>query len=132
MSSRTLGTIDKVGSIALSGTASATIAVPQGTQQLSITVGCEYAAVAATSGITVALQTSVDGTTFVNAVETMAELKPAAGVVGTGNVVIRLGDDPYRVDAANRLNSVKVTLTNTDATNAASYVILHEAGNYNL
>ena len=132
MSSRTLTSIDKLGSVAASGTASATITIPQGTQQLNLTVGCEYAAVAGTSGITVAVQTSVDGTTWVNAKEVAAELQPAAGVVGSETIVLRLGDSPYRLDAPSHLNSVKVTLTNTDATNAASFVIAHEAANFTL
>lgn len=122
-------TIDALGSIAASGNKAVTIAVPKETQLLEINVGVEYAAVAGTSGVTVGLETSVDGTTFVTAKETAAEIKPAANVLGTESIIIRLGDDPYRLDgtSGSRLNSVKVTLTNTDATNAVSYSLSHEA-----
>lgn len=125
--SAVIHSIDAVGSMALSGTASVTIPVPAGTQNLVVEVGAKYAAVAATSGVTVAVQTSVDGTTFVNAKETMPEIQPAATVLGTGSMTIRLGNDPFALDFPSYVNSIKVTLTNTDATNAVNYAITHQA-----
>lgn len=124
--------IDSLGSVAASGNVSTTISLPQGTQKLAIVLGVEYAAVAATSGVTVALQTSVDGTTFVTANETAAEIKPAAGVLGTETLSIQLGDSPFRLDAPSRLAAVKLTLTNTDATNAATYTVTHNASTHQL
>jgi hypothetical protein len=47
-------------------------------------------------------------------------------------VILRLGDDPYRLDAPSRLKSVKLTLTNTDGTNAATYTVSHEASPHQL
>ncbi len=125
--------IDALGSIAASANTTVEISVPEETQVLFIPVSVQYAAVSATqSGVTVGLQTSVDGTTFVAAAETAAELKPAAGVLGTENVIIRLGDDPYRKDAPSRLNAIKITLSNTDGTNAALYAVSHEAVTHQL
>lgn len=133
MSSRTLQTTDLLASIAASGTNSATIQIPQGTQNMTIKVSCEYAAVSATaSGIQAAFQTSVDGTTFVAANEKNITVAPAAGVLGTGQQVFRLGDDPYRLDEPSRLNSVKVNLTNLDGSNAATVTVSHEAANFAL
>lgn len=126
-------TIDALGSIAASGNATVTIQIPQETQMLYIPVSVTYAAVSATaSGVTVGLQTSVDGTTFVTAAETAAKLAPAANVLDTENVIVRLGDDPYRKDTPSRLNSVRLTLTNTDGTNAATYSVSHEAVQHQL
>lgn len=132
MSDRTLATTDLLESLALSGTANVTIPVPQNTQNLTIAVSAQYAAVAATSGIQAAFSTSVDGTTFVAATEKDLVLTPAATVLGQGKVTFRLGNDPYRLDEPSYLNSIKVTLTNLDATNAAVVTVGHEAANFSL
>ncbi len=132
MSDRTLATTDLLESLALSGTASVTIPIPANTQNLTVAVSAQYAAVAATSGIQAAFLTSVDGTTFVAANEKNITVAPAATVLGQGKVTFRLGSDPYRLDEPSYLNSIKVTLTNLDATNAAVVAVSHEAANFSL
>lgn len=132
MSSRSTDNVDLLASIALSGTSSVTIPVPAGTQLAKIRLSCEYAAVASTSGIEATFQTSVDGTTFVNANEASITVNPAAGVLGTAEQIFRLGDDPYRLDQPGRFNSIKVNLTNLDATNAATVAVSHDTANFSL
>lgn len=133
MSSRSTDNVDLLKSINASGTASATIQIPQGTQQAVIKVSAQYAAVsAAASGVQAAFQTSVDGTTWVNAKESNVTVAPAANVLGTAQQVFRLGDDPHRLDSPSQLNSIKVNLTNLDGTNAATVSVSHDTANFSL
>lgn len=130
MADSAIHSVDLLASVALSGTASVTIPVPKGTQILTVRLSAQYAAVAGTSGMQAAFQTSTDGSTYGAAGETNLVVAPAATVLGSAATTFRLGQDPFRLDNPSNLNSIKVNLTNLDGTNAAVVAVSHEASTF--
>jgi hypothetical protein len=122
--------VDLIDSIASSGTANHVISIPQGTQEVLINVSALYAAVAATSGISVTLDTSVDGSTYVAAATPGVTVAPAATVLGNGTILVKLGDSPHCIESHRHFDTVKVLLTNLDATNGATVVVSHDLASY--
>lgn len=106
-------------SVAASGTANPTIALPNLTKEVVIVVAAQYAAAAATTGISVALQVSYNnGSTYSASAQPTVVVPGVAGVLEQNQIVYRMFDDPFHLDQGVPTN-LKVGLTNLDATNAA-------------
>mgnify|MGYP001554744300 CR=1 FL=1 len=120
--------IAALGSVADSSSASVTIDVDGYTQDIYVAVGVKYAAVAGTTGITAKIQVSPDGTNFTDSAGPNLVLEPPATVLGTGELVFRTRNDPYRADGG-PVSAIKVVLTNADDTNAATYVVSYTTRN---
>jgi hypothetical protein len=112
-------------SVAASGTASVTIPVTDDTVQfVEVRVACSYAAVAGTSGISAAVQVSPDGTAFSNSNVSGLTLNPAANVIGTGLIVVPVSNNLNTKVDGGPIESVKINLTNADATNGAVVTVI--------
>ena len=120
-----LAVLQSLKSLAASGNETVTLTVPNGTRALGVIVAAEYAAVAGTSGISISAQVSHDGSTWVASNYKFANVAPAAGVAGSTEVLFAFQDDPYKLDA-NPIELIKLTITNTDATNAVAVAVLTE------
>lgn len=117
--------LQDVGSVAAaSGTVNFNVPVKSGTNKLLIQVAVKYAAVGATPGTTVSFKYSLDGTTYTTSAVAGSSIAPAATVMGVATYEIGIADLVTRKDTVNPLEDYKVTLTNTDATNACQYTIL--------
>jgi hypothetical protein len=120
-------TLSGLLTLAAAGTASVT--VPQseeGAQSISVQVSSLYAAVAATSGVKATFQVSADGTTFVNATDGPITASAAATVIGTASRKIAL-EGALKTNTTGSIQAIKMTLTNLDATNAATVAVLSES-----
>lgn len=120
-------TVQDVKSIAASGTDVYTLTIPTtGPVPVSAKFGLavKYAAVAATTGVTLSFQVSKDGTNFVSAALPSFTVAPAANALGYGESKMYLVG-PNKLDTI-PIVAVKVTATNLDGTNAAVVALLSE------
>lgn len=87
-------------------------------------ISAKYAAVAATTGIQVAIQTSPDNSTYTNYNLGATVPKLSTGT-NLGSLVFRVvaGGQEFGQTSPPVFNFVKVTLTNTDTANAAIVVL---------
>ncbi len=121
--------VQYLASLAASGTANVVIPVAQGTQDLSIHVAAEYAAVSLTSGIQASFNVSPDGSTYVASNVPTIKVAPAAATLGEATAVFRTANDAFRADAL-PVEDVKIVLTNLDGTNAAVVAVTAIQKNY--
>lgn len=115
-----VSTVQDVKSIAASGTDVITVSLPSTggiPQSLTVGLAAKYAAVSGTSGVTAAFQVSKDGTNWVASAVSGFEVAPAANALGYGEKKIFI-NGPLKLDGI-PIVAVKITLTNTDAANAA-------------
>lgn len=114
--------------LAASGTQTLTLAFPNPAQGLQVQLAAHYTAVAATSGVTASFQISRDGgSTFGASNVATIKAAPAAGATAAALAQfydVQLGGQ-LAVDAGN-ITHVKVSLTNTDATNGCAVAVLSE------
>lgn len=122
-------TVQDVKSIALSGTDTITVTLPTtGKVPVSLKVGAaaRYAAVAGTSGLSLAFSYSNDGgNTWTAAPETALVVAPAANTLGYGEKKLCLVG-PNKQSSVVGINAVKIVATNLDGTNAVVAAIVTE------
>lgn len=119
-------TLVDCGSMALSGTLNLNIPLQSGVNKLVVFISCKYAAMAGTSGLQVAFNKSIDGTTFVASAKATQVNKPsAATVLQTISQEFGISDIATRADAG-PLAAYRLVMTNLDATNAVVYSVSYK------
>jgi hypothetical protein len=97
---------------------------PSGMRSLNIIVAANFGA-ASSAGLSTVLTYSADGSTYVASLVGFPLIQTAATGPVTNQVVYRLADHPFKLDAG-PIEDVKVTVTNNDGSNAALVAILWE------
>jgi hypothetical protein len=116
-----------LASLGASGTANPNFALPAMTREVIITVACEYAAVAGTTGVNAGLSVSYNnGGAYSASAQASQKVPGVAATLEQETIVYRMGDDPFHPDQAFPTN-LEINLTNTDATNAAVTTVVVQA-----